>query len=183
MGPPGAGKTTHGKNLMRWLNIKKRYHVAWYVRTNGKNKFEIQKRRGSFIANVSKEFLEFVKWHAEGKDCVIDGFPRTLEQAKILTRTFTKDQIVLLQITTSAPDFEIWSLKRQASRALRRNRVPDQRLYKAKIKRFLRYEARAISWLKTVLPEKQVYEIDCYEPVEISTAQLKETLKRRGYEI
>ena len=181
MGPPGAGKTTYGKYLMRCLGISKRYHVAWFVRTNGKNKFEMQKRRGSFIPNVSNEFLEFVHWHTKGQDGVIDGFPRTIGQAKAIFKTFKKEQLTLLHITSSAPDFEDWSLERQAKRAFKRGKSLDDKLYQAKLRRFLRYEAKAIAWLKEKLPMEQVYEIDCYKPLEVSRAQFRETLQQRGH--
>ncbi len=183
LGPPGSGKTTHSKRLMRWLGIKKRYHVAWFVRTNGKNKFKMQKRRGSFIPNVSHEFLEFVKWHAKEQDCVIDGFPRTIEQAKAIFKAFRKEQIILLHVNSSAPNFENWSLEVQAKRALNRGKPLDNKLYKAKVKRFLRYEAKVISWLKKNLKVEQVYEIDCYRPLEDSIAELKKVLQQHGHEI
>lgn len=183
LGPPGSGKTTYTKRLMRFLDIKKRYHVAWYVRTNGKNKFKIQTRRGSFVPKVSYEFLEYVKWHSAEEDCIIDGFPRNVGQAKILLKTFPLKQISLLQITSSKPDLESWSFERQFNRAVRWGKKLDRKLYRAKINRFLRYEIKAIDFLKEKLSPQQVYEVDCSQPLNDSITQLKEKLVQNGYEI
>jgi len=164
LGPPAVGKTSYRNALCKWLEITKRYHVAWYVKTNGRHNFDLQERRGSFVKNVSKPFLTFVKRHSGEQNCVIDGFPRNLTQAKMLFKFFEPQELVLIYVNSHVADLKQWSYERQVRRATRRGEPIDEKLYHAKINRYLRYELAAINYLKSQLQPEQIIELDSSKP-------------------
>lgn len=166
LGPPGSGKSTYARHMMKCLGIKKRFHVGWFVATSGKKKFDKQTRRGSFVPKVSHDFLRFVKYHAGKRDCILDGFPRSMEQAKTLLKFYDLEQIFLIHVSPSAEDLYNWSLERQMGRSKRRGEVLDKKQYEAKIRRYLRYEKNAIDWLKDNLLRENLCEIDSHWSLE-----------------
>jgi len=102
MGPPGAGKGTQAEMLVKELNIT---HIS-----TG-DMFRIAIKEGTEMGMKAKEYMDkgalvpdevvvgMVKDRLAKPDCVdgflLDGFPRTLEQAKALDTTLRKMGIKL----------------------------------------------------------------------------------------
>jgi len=102
MGPPGAGKGTQAEVLVKELNIT---HIS-----TG-DMFRIAIKEGTEMGMRAKEYMDkgalvpdevvvgMVKDRLAKPDCVggflLDGFPRTLEQAKVLDATLQKMSIQL----------------------------------------------------------------------------------------
>jgi adenylate kinase len=91
LGPPGSGKGTYSKRISPIRNIP---HISTgdLLRDNIKNLSEIGKKAKEFMNKgelVPDEIvIEMLKQRIKEKDCengfILDGFPRTLIQAKIL---------------------------------------------------------------------------------------------------
>lgn len=89
LGPPGAGKGTQAVMLSERL---KYLHLSTgdILRENVKNSTDIGKKAKSFMEKgdlvpddiVIEMMLEEINKDAKGKDFILDGFPRTIYQAK-----------------------------------------------------------------------------------------------------
>ncbi len=101
LGPPGSGKGTYSSRLSKKLGIP-------HISTGDLLREEVSK--GSDLGKKAKEYmdkgelvpneivLEILKQRLQQPDCekgfILDGFPRNLEQAKIL-ETITKIDLVI----------------------------------------------------------------------------------------
>ncbi len=113
MGAPGAGKGTQAVNLARELGL---VHIA-----SGDLFREVQ-RSGTELGNLVKSYMErgllvpdevTVRMILErlaapdcGRGCILDGFPRTVEQATALDRALEQrhqaiDQAVHIKVSTA----------------------------------------------------------------------------------
>ena len=102
LGPPGAGKGTYATRLAPKLGIKT-------ISTGDLFREEVAK--GSEIGKKAKEYMdkgelvpdeiviELLKKHIENLDgYILDGFPRTLEQAKALDEITNTDVVIYLDV-------------------------------------------------------------------------------------
>jgi adenylate kinase len=105
MGPPGAGKGTQAARLVEELKIP---HIS-----TG-DMFRQAVKEGTPLGKQAKEFMDagqlvpdsvtigIVKERLAKADCkvgfILDGFPRTLEQAKALSNTLTEIAITLTRV-------------------------------------------------------------------------------------
>jgi len=102
LGPPGAGKGTYATRLAPKLGIKT-------ISTGDLFREEVAK--GSEIGKKAKEYMdkgelvpdeiviELLKKHIENLDgYILDGFPRTLEQAKALDEITNIDVVIYLDV-------------------------------------------------------------------------------------
>lgn len=107
LGAPGIGKGTHGDMLSAKLKIPK-ICTGDMLRNEAKKGTAIGKRakeymdRGDLVPD--SVVLEIMESALDGrKDFILDGFPRTLAQAKSLEKTFAIDMV----INFVAPEKEI----------------------------------------------------------------------------
>jgi adenylate kinase len=105
LGPPGAGKGTHAVELSRKLNIP---HISTgdLFRENLSNKTDLGLKAKSFMEKgqlVPDEIVnEMLNDRISKNDCkngyILDGYPRTLEQAKSLEKVVSKTKIVAINL-------------------------------------------------------------------------------------
>ncbi len=98
MGPPGAGKGTHAAELSKSLNLP---HIS-----TG-DLFRDNIKRGTILGKKAKELIEkgslvpdeividmlfsHIKENGYNKGYILDGFPRTINQAKALDKKLSKN--------------------------------------------------------------------------------------------
>ncbi|MFO7886726.1 MAG: adenylate kinase [Eubacteriales bacterium] len=97
LGPPGAGKGTQAEGIKKEFNIP---HISTgdIFRENIKNNTELGKKAQEYMNKgllVPDELVvELVKDRLSKKDCsegfLLDGFPRTIEQAEALDKELEK---------------------------------------------------------------------------------------------
>jgi adenylate kinase len=105
LGPQGSGKGTYASRLSPILGIP---HVSTgdIFRENIKEKTELGKKVEDYLQSgrlVPDEItLEIIKDRLSKPDCkngfILDGFPRTLKQAKELEKIITPDYVVCLDV-------------------------------------------------------------------------------------
>jgi adenylate kinase len=121
-GAPGAGKGTYSTRLKAQLGVEV-IAMGDIFRAQVKENSELGKRVKSYVekgALVPDEIVvEVLKQHLDrvpqGAGVILDGFPRTLEQAKTLEGIFELDVILLLDV----PDWII--IERLSSRRVCKN--------------------------------------------------------------
>ena len=108
MGPPGCGKGTQARVLAERLGL---VHLSSgdIIRENIRRKTEIgmafqeATAKGELgpthlVTDMVRDRLAALS--AEGKHCVLDGFPRTLPQAQMLTGLGLPDAVVYISVST-----------------------------------------------------------------------------------
>ncbi len=121
-GAPGAGKGTYSSRLKTQLGVDV-IAMGDIFREQVKENSDLGKKVKSYVekgALVPDEIVvEVLKQHLakipKGKGVILDGFPRTIEQAKILESIFKLDVILLLDV----PDWII--IERLSSRRICKN--------------------------------------------------------------
>jgi adenylate kinase len=121
-GAPGAGKGTYSTRLKAKLGVEV-IAMGDIFRAQVKENSELGRKVKSFVekgALVPDEtVIEVLKQHLskipEGTGVILDGFPRTLEQAKALDAIFKLDVVLLLDV----PDWII--IERLSSRRVCKN--------------------------------------------------------------
>jgi len=121
LGAPGAGKGTQAKNLSKKYNIP---HISTgdIFRYNIKNKTELGKVAAQYIDKgglvpddiTVKLIIDRIKDADCKKGYVLDGFPRTIQQAEMLDTFLEKeemqiDYVILLSITSKMSEERIVS--------------------------------------------------------------------------
>ncbi len=122
LGPPGSGKGTYSSRLSPLLGIP---HISTgdLFREHIKNETELGKKAKEYIDKgqlVPDEItIEMLKKRIEEKDCengfILDGYPRTLNQAKAL------DEITKIDIVINLNIPEEVLIKKIAARRICRN--------------------------------------------------------------
>jgi adenylate kinase len=99
-GPPGSGKGTYGSRLEPVFNIK-RISTGEIFRDEVKKKTELGKKaeeylnRGELVPdNVVIDMLKKRLEELGNKNFILDGFPRTIDQAKALDKIVKIDAII-----------------------------------------------------------------------------------------
>jgi len=115
MGPPGCGKGTQGKKLGERYNIPQ-LSTGDMLRSAVKDKTEIGLKAKEFMdvgGLVPDEvIIGIVRERLFSSDCsrgyILDGFPRTIVQAKALDNMLTeKGQKLLSSVNLDVPDSEL----------------------------------------------------------------------------
>jgi adenylate kinase len=101
-GPPGSGKGTYASRLEPILNIK-RVATGDVFRDEMKKNTELGKvaaqyyNKGELVPdNIVTEMLKGKLIELGKKNFILDGFPRTIEQAKALEKFVKTDAIILI---------------------------------------------------------------------------------------
>lgn len=113
MGPAGAGKGTLAQEII------KRYHLA-YIATGSMFRQEISQK--SELGLLAKTYIDsgklvpddvtiaLVLQRIKGEDCklgfILDGFPRTINQARALEETLVAQNLSIEQVISLNIDFE-----------------------------------------------------------------------------
>lgn len=126
LGPPGAGKGTHAKEVSSILNIP---HISTgdIFREAIKNQTELGMKVKEFLDSgklVPDELVwEVVKDRLDAEDCkngfILDGFPRTILQAELLDKYLKEKNADLKVIYLDASDDLV--IKRLSSRRVCKN--------------------------------------------------------------
>jgi len=126
LGPPGAGKGTHAKEVSSILNIP---HISTgdIFRDAIKNQTELGMKVKEFLDSgklVPDELVwEVVKDRLNAEDCkngfILDGFPRTILQAELLDKYLKEKNADLKVIYLDASDDLV--IKRLSSRRVCKN--------------------------------------------------------------
>jgi len=126
LGPPGAGKGTHAKEISSILNIP---HISTgdIFRDAIKNQTELGMKVKEFLDSgklVPDELVwEVVKDRLDAEDCkngfILDGFPRTILQAELLDKYLKEKNADLKVIYLDASDDLV--IKRLSSRRVCKN--------------------------------------------------------------
>lgn len=105
MGPPASGKGTQAVRLSKELNI---LHLSTgdLLRENIKNQTELGKKAKSYIDAgqlVPDDLVLSILFERMGqadakKGVLLDGFPRTVAQAKALDNHFTNEQVYIINL-------------------------------------------------------------------------------------
>jgi adenylate kinase len=108
MGPPGCGKGTQARALTERLDLLHlssgdiiREHIR--AGTQMGKAFEEATKKGELgpthlVTGMMKERLSALI--AEGKGCVLDGFPRTIEQAEMLAELGMPGAVIFISVDT-----------------------------------------------------------------------------------
>ncbi len=102
LGPPGVGKGTQGRLISKYLHIPL-ISTGDLLRGEVREQTDLGKIAKSFMDKgelVSDDLIiEVIKKRIRRKDCaegfILDGFPRTLSQAKSLENMFLRDNLRL----------------------------------------------------------------------------------------
>ncbi|HOJ93059.1 MAG TPA: adenylate kinase [Dictyoglomaceae bacterium] len=126
LGPPGAGKGTHAKEISSILNIP---HISTgdIFRDAVKNQTELGKKVKEYLDSgklVPDELVwAVVEERLNKEDCkngfILDGFPRTIPQAEMLEEFLRKNNTVIKVIYLDAPDELV--VERLSSRRICKN--------------------------------------------------------------
>jgi len=136
LGPPGAGKGTQAKFLVDTRDLAYlstgdlfRKHLAGGTPLGLKAKGYME--RGELVPDevTTSMVLEFLASLDEGKDCLLDGFPRNLAQAKSLDEALAKQgKRVDKVLSIAVPEDEL--VRRLGGRLICRNcQTPYHRVF------------------------------------------------------
>jgi len=102
LGPPGAGKGTHSKNLVENYNY---YHFSTgdLLREEVKKKTKLGEKifnlisKGDFVSDeiVNEILINTVSNDLYKNQIIFDGYPRNLEQANNLNKIFKKNNLLI----------------------------------------------------------------------------------------
>ncbi len=168
LGPPGAGKGTQADVISKKFNIKK-ISTGDILRSEMENETELGKvakgymEKGELVPDDI--MIKIIQNYIKNLDrFILDGFPRTLNQALELEKITKIDKVVYLNV----PDDEI------KNRLLKRGRLDDKpevienriRIYREQTKPLIDYyKSKGI-----------LYEVDGIGPIEEITKRIEEIL-------
>ena len=143
-GPPGAGKGTQSKFIVKKFNL---YQLSTgdLLRNEIKNETELGKKisqimnRGELVSDdiVSNLIEKFISNKIYKNKIIFDGYPRTLNQAKnldILLNKYNQKIDIVMKLSVSLETIKKRILERQAQEG----RMDDSE--EIAIKRFMTYE-------------------------------------------
>ena len=179
-GPPGAGKGTQAKYLVKKLNSIQ-ISTGDMLRNEIKKDTEIGKRiinnmnDGKFVEDeIVNKLLEKIIFDSENKNKLIfDGYPRTINQAKNLEILLSKskqniDYIFFLNVNKDS------IIKRIEKRKVLEKRSDDD--FNTIIKRYETYMVATQPVLDYYSSGKNFYEIDGCDEIEVISSKIKEIL-------
>lgn len=149
LGIPGAGKSTVIRSLAPILNAQVAHPGQWareqvaarglpadtHRRANKIAEMDLIASKGELLPIDSNEFLDSAI-NLPGNNIILDGFPRSPEQAKVLRERFPSAMAIVLEVPRDE------ALRRQEKRE-----GEDRFRQEAKIKRFFASDLPAIKML------------------------------------
>lgn len=180
MGPPGAGKGTQAKIICRDLGIPQ-ISTGEILRNAMESGTELGKEARSYVESgglvPDSVVIGIVKERIQEPDCekgyLLDGFPRTLEQAdalKKMTEELGKPLDVALNL--AVPQDEL--VQRLLDRAEKEGRVDDtEPVIKSRLQT---YEAQTLPLVDYYKKEGLLKEVDGMGSLEDITARIKTAL-------
>lgn len=171
LGPPGAGKGTQAEIISKKLNLKK-------ISTGDILRYEIEK--GTELGKIAKSYAEkgelvpdeimikIIEINIKNLNSfILDGFPRTLNQAIELEKITNIDKVIYLNV----PDEEI------KKRLLSRGRLDDKpEVIENRIKVYKEQTQPLIEFYKK---KGILYEINGIGTIEEITKKIEEVLYER----
>ncbi len=180
-GPPGAGKGTQAKYLVKKLNSFQ-ISTGDMLREEINKDTEIGKRiinnmnEGKFVEDeIVNKLLEKIIFDAKKKNRLIfDGYPRTISQAKNLESLLIKsnqnlDYIFFLNVNKDS------IIKRIEKRKILEKRLDDDA--HTILKRYDAYMEITKPVLEFYLSRDNFYEIDGSEEIKVISSKIEEILK------
>ena len=181
MGPPGAGKGTQAKVVCQEIGIPQ-ISTGDILRAAVKNGTEMGLKAKSFMDSgglvPDEVVIGIIKDRIKESDCekgyLLDGFPRTLDQAEALKKILAEiGQNLDMALNLAVPDDEL--LKRLLDRAKKEGRADDtEPVIK---KRLDNYNAQTLPLLDYYKNEGILKEIDGLGGVDAITDRVRKTLK------
>jgi len=179
-GPPGAGKGTQAKYLVKKLNSMQ-ISTGDMLRNEIKKDTEIGKRiiknmnDGKFVEDeIVNKLLEKIIFDSENKNKLIfDGYPRTINQAKNLEILLSKSKqkinyIFFLNVNKDS------IIKRIEKRKVLEKRSDD--VANTILKRYETYMEATKPVLDYYSARNNFYEIDGSDEIEVISSKIKEIL-------
>lgn len=173
LGLPGAGKTTQIEELHNALGAPV-FHVGKLAKAIGKRDEE-RRKRGELLEGLNEEFMERVK-AAPNENVILDGFPRSPEQAELLLVTAQREGWEVEVIHLAFPEGQEveTSYHRQSSRAHLAGEELDEARFRGKIQRALTMDMAALATVR----EKggKILDVDATQPRTNVTTKIRESL-------
>ncbi|WUR02087.1 adenylate kinase [Vairimorpha necatrix] len=170
IGPPGCGKGTASKQICRDFNLK---HISTgdILRNTEDKEIHDLLKAGKYVSDEC--ITRLIKKELENTPCLLDGFPRTVNQAKSLNE-FCKDPVSLV-ICIVTGDEEC--IKRIQGRNEKREDDRNTTVIKERLKIFHSITEPVIQFYK----EKDLVEwINGNGDIEEVYQLIKEALKKRS---
>jgi adenylate kinase len=158
MGPPGSGKGTVSKRLQNDYDFQ---HVSTGEMIRNSSDESIKKKSDSGKFVTDSEMADLLKERFGkldmSKNIILDGFPRTLKQAKMLDKVLGELGLGLNHAIYLDVDKDI-ALKRIAKRAEKENRKDDKDPAVVE-KRFQDYEVKTVPVIDQYRKSRKLIEI------------------------
>ena len=159
LGPPGAGKGTQASIASKKFNIP---HLSTGIILRNqllKNDSISKKLKHTMDSGnlVSDDILNtIIKNYLSKQECskgfILDGYPRTINQAVFLNKILTKRKLILSKIIELSLD-EKTIIKRIRSRLNIENRKDDKKeIIKTRIEKYLKETKPLASYYRTLFP-------------------------------
>ena len=158
MGPPGSGKGTVSKRLQDDYDFQ---HVSTgeMIRNSSDENIKKKSESGKFVTD--SEMTDLLKERFEkldmSKNIILDGFPRTLKQAKMLDKVLGELGLGLNHAIYLDVDKDI-ALKRIAKRAEKEDRKDDKDPEVVE-KRFQDYEVKTVPVIDQYRKSRKLIEV------------------------
>ena len=189
LGLPGTGKSTQIKEIQKMTNAP-RYHLGeWYkgmqqAERSGDADNEERSAKGELVEGLDDNFLEMVV-QSPDENIILDGFPRSVEQAEKLYAVADAENwdLQFVHLSFSA-DQVMSSYMRQVSRSLIGSGEPlgsgevDKKEIFGKIKRAIEQDVAAIKAVKATIQETtgSISDIDCARSPREVTKEIQDKL-------
>lgn len=180
-GPPGAGKGTQAEMIAKEFNL---FHLSSgeLLRQAAKDPSLEKEINGYLSAGqlvpdklIIKLIDEPIQKYIENNGIIFDGYPRTLNQARLLDETFLSKNLELPFIINLELEEEE-ATKRVMSRAKNSNRIDDN--LEVVTERFKVYHQETQPLLNYYIEQNRLVQIDGRPSIEEVTKQIIGAIKK-----